>query len=162
MARLESDREDLLRQATALVERAEFEVPGYDAPIVIGFRRDGAGSIFIGAEPVFQFNAKDELRRAYWRGLLVKAEQGELIGLRRKRAADEVQLIRHTLSAAETAEVLASLREHRAAIENALRLGDFQLRGQVPESVNVLERIRAWLAGLPQPPLIARQANAGG
>ena len=42
MARRESDREDLLREATALVERAELTIEGFDEPIVVGFRRDGS------------------------------------------------------------------------------------------------------------------------
>ena len=44
MARQESNREDLLREATALVERVELHVPAFEEPIVVGFRRDGCAS----------------------------------------------------------------------------------------------------------------------
>ena len=36
MPHTEHDREDLLREATALVERAELQVNGWDAPVVVG------------------------------------------------------------------------------------------------------------------------------
>ena len=75
MARRESDREDLLREATALVERAELTIEGFDEPIVVGFRRDGSASFFFGADPVYQFNTAFELRRAFVVGLLYKAEE---------------------------------------------------------------------------------------
>src|SRR5687768_8047260 len=109
MSRTESDREDLLREATALVERAELQVAGLGEPIVVGFRRDGAASFFFGADPVYQFNAAGELRRAYVGGLLYKAEQGELVALRRERTPAETALVRHDLSAAESTDLLAAL-----------------------------------------------------
>ncbi len=70
MARDESSREDLLREATALVERIEL-VPHatdpliaasdlFDKHIVAGFRRDGALSVFFGEDPVYHFNAEGE------------------------------------------------------------------------------------------------------
>ena len=46
MAQRETNREDLLREATALVERAEIRIPGESEPIVVGFRRDGSASFF--------------------------------------------------------------------------------------------------------------------
>ena len=70
MARDESDREDLLREATALVERIELAPADAadDEHIVAGFRRDGALSIYFGADPVYHFNSAGELRRAYCDG----------------------------------------------------------------------------------------------
>src|SRR5688572_26999220 len=69
MSRRESDREDLLREATALVERVELLVPGEGEPVVAGFRRDGSLSVFFGPEAVYQFNSAGELRRAFAGGL---------------------------------------------------------------------------------------------
>src|SRR5204863_2544475 len=78
MAREESSREDLLREATALVERIELIPNGStsDGRIVAGFRRNGALSVFFGEDPVYQFNAAGELRRAYTDGKLLKADRG--------------------------------------------------------------------------------------
>src|SRR5258705_63721 len=61
MARQESDREDLLREATALVQRVELVVAGYDEPVVCGFRRGGSVSLVFGGEPVYQFNTANQL-----------------------------------------------------------------------------------------------------
>src|SRR5262245_38318908 len=72
MARQESDREDLLREATALVERAELKVAGEPEPVTVGFRRDGSLSVFFGSVAVYQFNTAGELRRAFADGLLYK------------------------------------------------------------------------------------------
>src|SRR6188472_3162282 len=114
MARDESNREDLLREATALVERIELLPQSAGAaqslnlaegePVVVGFRADGALSAFFGADPVYQFNAEGELRRAYVSGLLFKAAQGRLISLNRVRTASEVQLVLHALSSGEESQ----------------------------------------------------------
>src|SRR3954462_9073696 len=103
MAREESSREDLLREATALVERIELIPNGStsDGHIVAGFRLNGALSLFFGEEPVFQFNACGELRRAYSDGKLLKADRGRLAALGRVRTQNEVQLVRHELNEAE-------------------------------------------------------------
>ena len=78
-------------------------------PIVVGFRRDGALSIFFGDDPVYQFNAAGELRRAYCDGLLFKAVRGRLVSLRRVRGQhDEVQLVRHDLTRREQAAFLSN------------------------------------------------------
>ena len=51
MAKEERDREDIFREATALVERVELSgIVGQAEPVVIGFRRNGCGSIYFGVE----------------------------------------------------------------------------------------------------------------
>ena len=66
MAREEADREDLMREATALVQRAEFSAGG--KPVFVGFRTNGAASVFFDSDPVYQFNSNGELRRAFVAG----------------------------------------------------------------------------------------------
>jgi hypothetical protein len=160
MAREEHDREDLLREATALVERAELRFPHVREPVVIGFRRDGCGSIYLGAEPTWHFNTQNELRRAYIEGRLVKAERGRLVSLERRRAKGQVQLLRHELNDAETAALLASLQNAVAQLSNSLNEATFELVGQVPESSDVVTRIRRWLGSLPQPAHIASSPHS--
>jgi hypothetical protein len=145
MAREEQNREDLLRDATVLVERAEFTAPGFDEPIVAGFRRDGSISFYFGADPVYQFNAADELRRAYVDGLLYKAVHGQLASLRRQRSDDGVELIRRDLDAQETAAFLARLTHRLGALHTALAARDVHVRGQVPPDSDVIGRLHAWL-----------------
>lgn len=144
MAREESQREDLMGEATALVERIEFAIPYRDA-IVAGFRADGAFSIFFGEDPVYHFNAAGELRRAYCDGLLIKASSGQLASLRRERTAHETQLVRHALTAGEQGEFLATLSEKLRTLRDQLSDGNFSVTGQVPQDADILGRVRAWL-----------------
>lgn len=161
MARREEDREDLLKEATALVERAEFRLAREPEPVVIGFRRDGSASIFFGAEPVYQFNALDQVRRAYHDGLLFKAERGVLVSLRRRRVPGEVQLLRENLTPDESHQFLQELSRRITALSAALNCGDFQLVGQVPESADVCRRVIDWLDRLALPPAVAAGPHVG-
>jgi hypothetical protein len=159
VSRQESDREDLLREATALVERAELTVAGFSEPIIIGFRRDGSLSVFFGPDPVYQFNGAGELRRAFASGLLYKAERRGLVALRRERDEREVALVRTALTAEETAEFLNAA--HRRLTELAAALGSrsFTITGQVPIDANVVSRVQEWLAALPAQIPIAPSAG---
>src|SRR5687767_10093010 len=132
MARRESDREDLLREATALVERAEVSIRGHEEPIVAGFRRDGSASFYFGGDPVYQFNTACELRRAYIGGLLYKAERGRLVALRRERSETEVVLHRTEIPDDESAALLDGLQNRLTRLHNALLEGTFELIGQAP------------------------------
>jgi hypothetical protein len=156
MSRRESDRDDLLREATALVERCELSIPGHDEPIVVGFRRDGSASFYFGADPVYQFNTACELRRAYVGGIAYKAEHGRLIASRRERSETEVVMLRSELSQKETAALLATLQQHFAHLQAALASGSFALLRQVPAGGNPVLRIRDWLTALPPKIKIAR------
>jgi hypothetical protein len=157
MARHESDREDLLREATALVERIELS-PVHEPQgehVVAGFRRGGACSIFFGDHSVYQFNAQGELRRAYCDGLLVKADRGRLVSLRRVRAHDEVQLLRNDLTDDEQAAFLGRMNEILRDFEAQLNRGQYRVSGQVPADANVLDRVRTWLAHRQRPTIAA-------
>lgn len=159
MSRHESDREDLLREATALVERAELQVAGFAEPIVIGFRRDGAASVFLGADPVYQFNAANELRRAFVSGLLYKAEHGKLVELRRERSERETALLRKDLSRSETAALLLAMHGKLVQLAAAMSLGTYAVHGQWPAEVDVCDRIRQWLTALPKEIRLADRPN---
>ena len=107
----EGQREDLIRTATALVQRVELAVDGFPDLLVIGFRRDGAASLFLGEDPVYQFNARGELRRAFQAGKLVKAESGRLVELTRQRADKRVDMLRHELTDLQHDQFLSQLRQ---------------------------------------------------
>jgi hypothetical protein len=147
MAREESSREDLLGEATALVERIELAPHDSAEPhLIAGFRADGALSIFFGEDPVYHFNAAGELRRAYCDGKLVKANRRQLITLERARTPGEVQLIRHELSAAEQGEFLSRMATQLGQLKASLETNAFAVIGQVPAGADVLGRLRSWLA----------------
>ena len=159
MAREEQDREDLLREATALVERVELQVAGSDEPIVAGFRREGQMSLFFGADPAFHFNSRNELRRAYAAGRLIKAEQGGLVALKRVRSEEEVSLVRHELDTAETTAFLDLARGRLLKLRAAMAAGAFTKVGQVPDAVDVVARVCVWLESLSEELVIAKSPH---
>lgn len=148
MAREESDREDLLREATALEERIELTPTdrGDGAHVFAGFRANGAVSFFFGGDPVYQFNSASELRRAYCDGALLKAVCGRLVSLRRTRSANETQLLSRDLTRDEQDFFVARMSDRLKAFARGLDAGDYQVVGQVPMETDVLGRVRAWLA----------------
>lgn len=147
MAREESPREDLLREATALVERIEIAPHEKNLPhIVAGFRRDGGCSLFFGEDPVYQFNAAGQLRRAFSNGRLLKAVAGKLAALNRVRTESEVLLVRHDLSNEETSTFLQSMQVRLAQLTSLLNHGVFDVVGQVPVNADILSRFKSWLA----------------
>ena len=159
MARQEQDREDLLREATALVERMERAAAAFPEAVVIGFRRHGEGSIFIGADPVFQFNSRLELRRGFLDGQLLKAEHGTLVTLERRRTAGEVQLLRTELTADQTEAVLSRLHANLVVLRQTLNEQRFTIIGQVPAEADVVGHVRAWLNSLPEKVAVAAVPN---
>ncbi len=160
MARQESDREDLLREATALVQRAEFQLAGEPEPVVAGFRRDGSFSLFFGGERVVQFNSAGQLRRGYFDGKLLKADKGRLVWMTRERTADAVVLHSRELSLAEAAETLQRATQLIESLSSALQQGTFTLVGQVPAAEDIVPCILAWRNALLLPLQIAATPNA--
>jgi hypothetical protein len=159
MSRIESDREDLLREATVLVDRAELRVAGEPEPVTIGFRKGGSLSVYFGADPVFQFNEEGELRRAYVEGLLYKADRGRLVALRRERNEHEVVLQRIELSPAQSSDFLEAMESRLHRLHLALEEQVYELLGQVSTTADVLSRATAWLATKKRPFVVASRPN---
>jgi hypothetical protein len=159
MAREESDREDLLREATALVERVELSLVGGGEPMVIGFRSSGALSVFFGGDTAYHFNSARELRRAYVAGLLYKAEHGQLVSLERIRKDNEVQLIRRELSADSQVAFLATMHETLNKLARQIDERELSVTGQVPPEADVVGRALQWLR-LATPLTVAQSPHA--
>lgn len=148
MARQESEREDLLREATVLVERIELSLPNQPETIVAGFRRDGSASFFFGQSPVFQFNSSRELRRAFRDGLLYKTDNGRLVEMRRERTAEAVELRSRVLPDDESAALLQEARIRLGELRDGLSAGKAVVVAQVSEEasgVDVRSRVADWL-----------------
>ena len=160
MARREVDREDILREATALVLRAEVAVPGFNESVIIGFRKDGCGSIYIGADPVYQFNSQFQLRRGYLQGKMIKADGGSLVLLERQRQSDRVELVSHAYSRNQTQELLHTLQHDIKRLRDAFCQNTVNVVGQVPENDDVVAAIKLWLQSIPDDIEIARAPNA--
>jgi hypothetical protein len=149
MARQESDREDLLGEAVALVERIELAVHDEPASVVIGFRVNGAVSIYFGAAPVYQFNTSLQLRRAFSAEGPIKSEHGRLIQLVRNRTSECTELSSIPLSKSAQTDFLMAARERLHALCTAIADGKYQVIGVVPAYQPVLTRAQAWLCELP-------------
>lgn len=160
MARQEQDREDLLREATALVERIELAIAGESDSVVAGFRRDGCGSVYFGGDAAFHFNTQHQLRRAFEGGLLYKADRGRIVQLRRQRTDREVQLLRRELSPEETARFLDTMNARLKQLRQAAAGGEYEVLGQVPPDAAILPRLAEWLAQVLTASAIAKTSHA--
>ncbi|MBC7852666.1 MAG: hypothetical protein IAF94_04445 [Pirellulaceae bacterium] len=159
MSRQESEREDLLREATALVERVELRLPEQPESIVAGFRRDGSASFFFGQSPVYQFNSRRELRRAYVGGLLYKTDNGQLVEMRRERTATAVELHSRVLTDEETASFVLDAEDWIGGLRNAMNAGKADVLGQVPIEKDVAARVTVWLQELPAKIVLANTSR---
>jgi hypothetical protein len=139
------DREDLLAEATALVERISFRINGHEDDIVVGFRREHSASFYFGAESVYQFTSDGQLRRAFQGELLFKAEKGHLVSLERERTAGQVMLVRHVLDERETQAFLGQVRHDLETLHDALAKRNFVIAGQVPSGADLVSRVDCWI-----------------
>jgi hypothetical protein len=160
MARHEQDREDLLTEATALVERLELRVPQQAEPLVLGVRRDGCLSVYFTPNDAYHFNTRHELRRAYQGGALLKAERGRLISLTRQRTPNAMELLPQALSDAEQAQLLTDFQRQLAELGEALNRSEGEVLRHVPADLPALDRARQWLAQIPVPIHIAASPHA--
>ena len=165
MAREEQDREDLLREATAFVDRAEFAVAGFESPVFVGFRENSAASVYFGPDRVYHFNADGELRRAYRDGLLYKADRGELVSLDRRRDAHETSLVARRLSAEDTSAFLNELNTALLRFATAFSSHQGVTGGEVTSAATAANGqtaagcIEKWLTELPRQFRIAQSPN---
>ena len=148
MARNESEREDLLREATALAERAEWRVPGEPETVVAGFQRTGSFSVYFGSDPVYQFDSEQRLRRAFVGGRLYRSQGTTLAELQRVRGPDATELRRTDLSTAKLVEFLAAAAARLDTLRRALAGDAVEVIGQVPPDTDLRERVREYLTRL--------------
>ena len=160
MAREEHDREDLIREATALGQRAEMRVAGEDDLVVVGFRDNGCGSVFFGADPVYHFNSHDLLRRAYADGRLIKAQQGELVALTRCRTPTATQLVSQSLAEDETQAFLSGMARRLEHLAQQLDANRVEVVRQVGFGDNPREPIRSWITRCVNQPGVADRPHA--
>jgi len=152
--------EDLIRTATALVQRIELAVDGFPGLLVIGFRSDGAASFFIGEDPVYQFNSAGELRRAFRAGKLVKAASRRLVELTRKQSDNRVDMVSRELSEEQHQQFLRELRETLSQLQQALLGNCYCVTRQVPEDQDIVSLATQWIEQLPDSIPVADVPNA--
>lgn len=148
MAQHEEDREDLMREAVALSDRVELSVDGFESLITIGFRSNSAMSIFIGQDPVYQFDPEGRLRRAFVDGLLYRSQHTTLAMLKRERTETQTLLLRTDLADDALLKFRETMRRSLELLEQKLRSAAFRVVRSVPESVSHIARIQTALASV--------------
>ncbi|QDT44185.1 hypothetical protein Pan241w_42930 [Gimesia alba] len=120
MARNEQDREDLMREATALFPRAELQLAHEAFPLFWGQKQSGHFSFYFGSDPVYQFDQDGFLRRAYLEGALYRTQGNTLARLTRVRNSEESILNRYDLSITEVESLLQTMAERFRRLESTL------------------------------------------
>lgn len=146
MAGQEQERENLLRDAKSLTEHAELIVANRNENVFFGFRREGSCSVYLGSDPVYHFNSAGELRRAFAKGLLYKADRGRLASLNRRRHDHEIQLQRNDLNHLEIIDFCQQVEQDLAELKKVIKSNQYELVGQVPETVDIIAKFAQWLA----------------
>ncbi len=161
MARQEADREDLIAEATALVERAEFSVPGLAQPVTAGRRRSGGWSIYFGGDPCYHFDDAGRLRRAFAEGKLYRTQGETLAELVRIRTAEATELRRRDLDAEELAAFLMNVTRELEQLRDELKTGGACCTRSVPADCEIARMLSAELERIVNRPLRLAPAVAG-
>ena len=141
MAQIEEDREDLLREATALRARIQLAVPSITEPVTCGFRQGDFLSIYYGQDLAYHFDSEGALRRAFVEGLLFRSQGTTLARLTRLRTAQETTLTRYDLTAPECGEFLGTMQQHLQILARGLVDPETQVRGQVPSESDLRPKL---------------------
>ena len=148
MAQHEVDREDLMREAVALPDRVELSVNGFESLITIGFRSNSAMSIFIGQDPVYQFDPEGRLRRAFVDGLLYRSQHTTLAMLKRERTDTQTLLLRTDIADDALQSFRGTMLFSLQILEQKLNSADFTIRRSVPDAISHITRIQSALASI--------------
>jgi len=130
MSRQSAHREDLMAEVITLTPRVALHIPEFTDVIVAGRRTDGRWSIFFGGDPVYHFDDRGRLRRAFVADRLYRSQGTTLARLTREESAEQTVLLRHDLNSAELLEfqhrviselrrLLIAISENRTTIEQA-------------------------------------------
>jgi hypothetical protein len=154
MAIEEHDREDLLRDGRTMPVRGQCTIDGTE--VMVGFRALGQASLYCGADPVFQFNAQNQLRRVYFRGEKLAAHGGKLERLTRDRQGGKIRLQALPIDPAQQAEIIAELTAWRQKLTMEVA-ANWRVIEPAPNEFQ--QRLQQWLA-ITSPAGIATSAHA--
>lgn len=167
MAKQTHDREDLLRDGTAMPIRGRMVIDGVE--VVIGFRPSGQLSLYWAQDPVFQFDDRQHLRRAFVDGCRLKAEAGRLVRLVRApdskhHSVDRLRLTGEVLSAAEERRILEGAEDCLQQISRCIGRSfessrELSLNCVGVTDVEFIERVSSWLAKAESPIPVASDAS---
>ena len=165
MAKFKADREDLVREGTAMPIRGRLWIEQNE--IVIGFRRDDACSLYWNQDPVFQFDANQQLRRVFYQSTRYKSRDRRLVRLTQLPAdeaerASRLRLIEEIISAEKQTEILQRLTDALQQIQQAFSETTPKPSPDILHSVGLpvpdfRTRVLQWINRLPDPIRIADQ-----
>jgi len=141
MAKNEADREDLIREATALVNRVELTCAGTDEPITAGFRRQNGLSLFFGQDPVYQFDPEGRLRRAFVDGKVYRSQHMTLAEMTRVRTETQTILSRTDLQPDDLAAFRAKMNDRLSDLRNRIQDEQIRVSRVVDSRGDILARI---------------------
>lgn len=144
MAKQEQDRENLLRDGKQMGLRAECFIGG--VVVVIGCRAQGQVSIYVGSDPVFQFNSSLELRRVFFKGTRYAASQGKLCELVRAGTSGRLRFAMRGIGADVEAAMIASLEANLTRIRASLEASEADWRLVGGDFSEFQSQILDWIA----------------
>ena len=150
MDRSLENNEDLLADATALVERAQLELPAMNDPFIFGFRTNGALSLFFEDEAAYHFNQRDELRRIFLYGKRYKAEKGQLLSVDRIPQTRGVRLQSAALDLEQTKKLLCGMNQRLDAIDSLFDAGRYRIIEKIPMHGDIITRLHIRIPSLLQ------------
>ncbi|QDV42119.1 hypothetical protein Enr13x_19620 [Stieleria neptunia] len=168
MAKQTEDREDLLRDGTAMPVRGRLWVDRTD--VVIGFRSRGQLSLYWDQDPVFQFDESCRLRRVFIDSCRLKAQNRNLVRLRQphesiNRSVERLRLLTEPISQDDQAAILqrlsGCLQQIDATLEQMVFDGNparLQTVGATPPEF--ARRVRGWIADWKQSMGVAGEPSA--
>ena len=173
MAKHKVDREDLIREGTAMAIRGRMQIGGNE--VVIGFRAGGVPSLYWNQDPVFQFDADGRLRRVYFDSNRYKSCNRRLVRLTQSEqntaaSVGRLRLVEETVSIEEQDAILMRLSDCLQQIrvhlqpdaENAEPDADPKAAVEVVGASDAQFRrhVLQWVAGLSQPIPLADHPSA--
>ena len=134
--------EDLLADATALVHRAKIELPTGNDPVVFGFRKNGALSLFFDSEIAYHFNRQHQIRRVFLHDERYKAEQGQLVCVRRIPDLRNVRLHSTPVDPSQLEHILSVLDDRLRCWPELLNARNYRIIGQISSRGDIVQRLK--------------------
>jgi hypothetical protein len=161
MARQSHHREDLLRDATALLPRIllQAKILGQPCEVFAGFRQPESLAIYFDDDPVYQFNSQGELRRAFVSGQIIKADKGQLVAWERSETLDQTAMLSRRLNIESTHELVNAMLARFAELKASISNGNTNIVGQAPPDGDALAKLQKWLERI-EAVVIAQTAGA--
>jgi hypothetical protein len=170
MAQNEADHENLMREAVSLVKRVECQYAGRTQPSLLGLNANGWLFVYLGTDPMYRFDERGRLRRAFVDGRLFRTEGSTLAAMQRKRrpASDaEVAtstLLRQDLAPSELNAFRERMFRELTELNEGLAAGVI-LRQHPIDATQLVDQLRKALKAVLEsteflaPPLVKRKSS---